>query len=75
MLFAGRQVFRVKRSQHRVFLDTGIEVLDKPVEGLIRTNRLVYHPYGVNDIHIAIIQCPSEGLNPASLWEVKELSV
>ena len=75
MLFAGRQVFRVERSQNRVFLNTSIEDLDKPVEGLVGTNRLVYHPHGVNHIHIAIIQPLPEGLNPAILWEVKELSV
>ena len=75
MLFAGRQIFRVERSQDWVFFDTRIKVFDQPVKRLVRTNRLIYQSYGVNHVHNAIIQRRLARLNPPRLWAVKELSV
>lgn len=75
MLFAGRQIFGVERSQDWVLFDARIEVLDQPVKRLVRTNRLIYQSYGVNHIHNAIIQRWLARLNQPGLWAVKELSV
>lgn len=73
MLPAGSQILRVKGTQNRIFLDTGVKKLDQPEKRLVRTNRLVYQPYGINDIHTAIIPPGPPWLDPSSLWKIIEL--
>jgi len=61
MLFAGSQILRVERSQNRIFLYSGVKLIDQPKEGLLRANCLVYESDRVYYIHSAIIQPSMRG--------------